>query len=51
MAELLRVILESPLNFIGTVALLFLAEACVLVTIQAIGRHIMGNEEEEEDES
>jgi len=49
MAELLRVILESPLNFIGTVALLFVAEACVIVTIQAIGRHIMGWEEEEDE--
>jgi len=49
MAELLRVILESPLNFIGTIALLFLAEVCVLVTIQAIGRHIMGWEEDKEE--
>jgi len=49
MAEFLRVILESPLNFIGTVALLFVAEACVLVTIQAIGRHIMGNEEDKDE--
>ena len=45
MAEILRVILGSPLNFAGTITLIFLVEICVLITIQAIGRHIMGNKE------
>jgi len=45
MADLLKVILESPLNFLGTGALILLVTTCVIVIIQAVGRHIMGHEE------
>ena len=51
MAELLGLILDSPLNFVGTLAVIFFLSACLVVIIQAIGRHIMGWEEEGNDES